>query len=293
MLTVGQVAENCFVVRRGRRRPRLHRRPGRRARSHPSAVEGLGIEVEAILLTHCHFDHIGAVGPVAAATGAPVYCPELEAPVLADIMSYVPWPGFGPFESYEADQKVCRRREARARRLRDRRPLHPRPQPRPRDLRDPRRAALFLRRRPLPGLGRPRRPARAATGRRCSRASAAWSTAYPRRDDRLPGPHGAHDARRRARRRTPSWPRSHGRLNRHRRATSRPRAGTLDVLPADAARFAAFEAAARSCSSAAGYGRIETPAFEHTELFARGVGESTDVVQKEMFTFERPAAAAR
>ncbi len=65
-----------------------------------------GLKLEAILLTHCHFDHIGAVTPVARATGAPVWCPEIEVPVLADIMSYVPWPGFGPFEDYEADHTV-------------------------------------------------------------------------------------------------------------------------------------------------------------------------------------------
>ena len=35
-----------------------------------------------------------------------MYCPEIEVPVLADIMSYVPWPGFGPFESYEADHAL-------------------------------------------------------------------------------------------------------------------------------------------------------------------------------------------
>jgi glyoxylase-like metal-dependent hydrolase (beta-lactamase superfamily II) len=65
-----------------------------------------GLTLEAILLTHCHFDHIGAVTPVARATGAPVWCPELEVPVLADIMTYVPWDGFGPFESYDADHTV-------------------------------------------------------------------------------------------------------------------------------------------------------------------------------------------
>ena len=71
-------------------------------------MERLGIEtVEAILLTHTHFDHIGAVAPVARATNAPVYCPELETEVLANIMDYVPWPGFGPFESYEADHTVA------------------------------------------------------------------------------------------------------------------------------------------------------------------------------------------
>ena len=51
-------------------------------------------------------------------------------------------------------------------------------------------------------------------------------------------------------------------------------------------RRAGLEAAARRILEPAGYGRIETPAFEATELFARGVGESTDIVQKEMYTFE-------
>jgi glyoxylase-like metal-dependent hydrolase (beta-lactamase superfamily II) len=68
-------------------------------------VRALGVEIEAILITHCHFDHIGAVAEVARATGAPVYCPEIERGVLADINGRVP-PGFGPFESYEADHTV-------------------------------------------------------------------------------------------------------------------------------------------------------------------------------------------
>lgn len=62
--------------------------------------------------------------------------------------------------------------------------------------------------------------------------------------------------------------------------------GTHDVLPGDAARREAVEAAARRILGAAGYRRIETPAFEATELFARGVGASTDIVQKEMYTFD-------
>ena len=68
----------------------------------------------------------------------------------------------------------------------------------------------------------------------------------------------------------------------------RPQAprGTYDVLPDQAAARAGLEAAARRILEPAGYGRIETPAFEATELFARGVGESTDIVQKEMYTFE-------
>jgi histidyl-tRNA synthetase len=62
--------------------------------------------------------------------------------------------------------------------------------------------------------------------------------------------------------------------------------GTYDVLPDDASRRDALEDAARRILGAAGYRRIETPTFEATELFARGVGASTDIVQKEMYTFD-------
>jgi histidyl-tRNA synthetase len=60
--------------------------------------------------------------------------------------------------------------------------------------------------------------------------------------------------------------------------------GTFDVLGEQAGARAALEARARAILEAAGYERIETPAFEATELFARAVGESTDIVRKEMFT---------
>lgn len=106
MLTVGPVAENCFVVRRDGAERGLVVDPGEEPERILGAIDEMGIGIDAILLTHCHFDHIGAVSPVAAATGAPVYCPELETPLLADIMAYVPWPGFGPFESYEADETI-------------------------------------------------------------------------------------------------------------------------------------------------------------------------------------------
>jgi histidyl-tRNA synthetase len=62
--------------------------------------------------------------------------------------------------------------------------------------------------------------------------------------------------------------------------------GTFDVLGEDAARRSAIEARARATLEAAGYERIETPMFEATELFARGVGQSTDIVRKQMFTLE-------
>lgn len=107
MLTVGAIAENCFLVRPEGGDQLLIVDPGDEAERILAAAERLGGEVAAVLITHCHFDHVGAVAPVAAATGAPVYCPQLERPVLADIMSYVPYPGFGPFESYEADETVA------------------------------------------------------------------------------------------------------------------------------------------------------------------------------------------
>lgn len=62
--------------------------------------------------------------------------------------------------------------------------------------------------------------------------------------------------------------------------------GTFDVLPADAAAYARVLEVAGRVMGRAGYGRIETPTFESTELFARGVGESTDIVRKEMYSFD-------
>jgi histidyl-tRNA synthetase len=62
--------------------------------------------------------------------------------------------------------------------------------------------------------------------------------------------------------------------------------GTYDVLPDQAAARRGIERTAERLLEGAGYRRIETPAFEATELFARGVGESTDIVQKEMYTFQ-------
>jgi histidyl-tRNA synthetase len=62
--------------------------------------------------------------------------------------------------------------------------------------------------------------------------------------------------------------------------------GTYDVLPEAADARAALEGVARRVLEGAGYRRIETPAFEYTEVFARGVGESTDIVQKEMYSFD-------
>ena len=105
--TVGPVAENCFIFRREGSDTGLIVDPGEEADRLLRALGELGItKLEAILLTHTHFDHVGAVAPVAKATGAPVYCPAIEVPILADIMSFGPWPGFGPCESWDAEETV-------------------------------------------------------------------------------------------------------------------------------------------------------------------------------------------
>jgi hydroxyacylglutathione hydrolase len=106
-LTVGMVQENTWIARRDGADTAVLVDPGDEPERIQAALDDLGVTtVEAILLTHCHFDHVGAVAPMAKATGAPVYCPKLEVPVLADIMAWVPWPGIGPFESYDADETL-------------------------------------------------------------------------------------------------------------------------------------------------------------------------------------------
>jgi hydroxyacylglutathione hydrolase len=107
MLTVGPVQENCFVARRDGADRAVIVDPGDEADRILHVVDELGVGIDAILLTHTHFDHIGAVAPVARATGAPVYCPRLETFVLADINRFVPFAGFGPFEDYDADETVA------------------------------------------------------------------------------------------------------------------------------------------------------------------------------------------
>jgi glyoxylase-like metal-dependent hydrolase (beta-lactamase superfamily II) len=107
MLTVGPIAENAFLVRPEGGNKLVVVDPGEEPERLLAAIEATGAEVDAILLTHTHFDHVGAVAPLARATGAPVYVPELEKAVLADIMSFVPFEGFGPYESWDAEETLA------------------------------------------------------------------------------------------------------------------------------------------------------------------------------------------
>ena len=105
--TVGPVQENSYIVRAdAQATSAILVDPGDEAERLLQGIDALGVNIDAILITHCHFDHIGAVAPLAAATGAPVYVPDIERPLLSDIMRWVP-PGFGPFENYEADHTVA------------------------------------------------------------------------------------------------------------------------------------------------------------------------------------------
>ena len=66
--------------------------------------------------------------------------------------------------------------------------------------------------------------------------------------------------------------------------TTAPR-GTKDILPQEIENWRYVEAVMRCICAQYGYKEIRTPVFEHTELFKRGIGDTTDVVEKEMYTF--------
>ena len=106
MFTVGPVAENSFIFRRDGSDRALIVDPGDEADKLLGAIDTLGVTLDGILITHTHFDHIGAVAEVARATGAEVWVPEVEAFVLEDINRFVPWPGFGPFENHKAEHTL-------------------------------------------------------------------------------------------------------------------------------------------------------------------------------------------
>lgn len=104
--SVGPIQENAYLLRASSSaQTALLIDPGEEPQRLLDAADALDARIEAILLTHCHFDHIGAVAPIARATGAPVYCPRLEAPLLEDVMRFVP-PGFGPFESHRPEHTL-------------------------------------------------------------------------------------------------------------------------------------------------------------------------------------------
>jgi hydroxyacylglutathione hydrolase len=105
-LTVGPVQENTWIARAPDSDTCLLIDPGDEAGKLVEALAELGATPAAILITHCHFDHVGAVAEMVRRTQAPVYCPQGEVMILENINDYVRFPGFGPFESYSPEHTV-------------------------------------------------------------------------------------------------------------------------------------------------------------------------------------------
>ena len=99
--TVGPLQENCYVLHEAGRAVVVD--PGEEPERLLAAIAALEVTVEAILLTHTPFDHVGAVAPLARATGAPVTCPALEVEYLRHIPTF---PGFGPYEGWTPEHTV-------------------------------------------------------------------------------------------------------------------------------------------------------------------------------------------
>jgi glyoxylase-like metal-dependent hydrolase (beta-lactamase superfamily II) len=97
---LGPIGTNCYVVRTDRAAPEaVLIDPGDDATALRLELAGTGARIAAILVTHTHYDHIGAVAELAEATGAPVYISETEAPVLANPDAYYPGMRICPWQA--------------------------------------------------------------------------------------------------------------------------------------------------------------------------------------------------
>jgi len=106
MYTVGMIQENCFLVSQEGASEAVIVDPGDDAPKLLAAIEEHGLTLAGILITHTHFDHIGAVADLHDATGAEVWCPAGEVETLKDPNAVMRWEGFGPFRGYDAEHLV-------------------------------------------------------------------------------------------------------------------------------------------------------------------------------------------
>jgi glyoxylase-like metal-dependent hydrolase (beta-lactamase superfamily II) len=102
---LGPIGTNCFVVSRSGEEEALVVDPGEDPGRVDETLRMDGLRCVGILVTHAHFDHVGAVAPLARQHGAPVYISAGEAQGLRSINDHT-WPGFGRFEPYEPDVEL-------------------------------------------------------------------------------------------------------------------------------------------------------------------------------------------
>jgi hydroxyacylglutathione hydrolase len=97
---LGPIGTNCYVVRTERGAPQaVIVDPGADATTLRLEIARMGVSIAGILVTHTHYDHIGAVADLAETTGAPVYVSEVEAPVLARPSDYYPAQQIRPWQA--------------------------------------------------------------------------------------------------------------------------------------------------------------------------------------------------
>jgi len=108
VFALGPLQTNCYLVRPSAQAGEaVVVDPGEEVERLTAALTKLAVErLAGILITHCHFDHVGAVAPLAEQTGAEVWCPAGEAPILEALPSFAP-PGFGPFSPYKPEHTLA------------------------------------------------------------------------------------------------------------------------------------------------------------------------------------------
>jgi glyoxylase-like metal-dependent hydrolase (beta-lactamase superfamily II) len=102
---LGPIGTNCYVLHRDGDTRAVVVDPGAEVERVLALVEREGLTVEGVLVTHSHWDHVGAVADLADATGAPVWMSAIEAPVASDIASYAP-AQFGPWRNWTVDHEL-------------------------------------------------------------------------------------------------------------------------------------------------------------------------------------------